>query len=274
MRLAHKHVLVTGGAHGIGRALCQRFAREGATAVTVVDLDLEGAREVAAEIGGQALAADVSRTADIERVVAAAEQTSGPIDLLCSNAGVAFSDAPGWLATSQSDAQWERIWRINVMAHVSAARAVLPGMIRRGGGYLLHTVSAAGLLNQIGDAAYSTTKHAALGFAESVAITHGDQGIGISVLCPQAVTTRMFRGEEFAAAAQAAKADGVLTPEEVAEAAVRGLETESFLILPHPQVLSYMQRKTADYDRWLRGMRRFRRGLIPTDDIMELGEED
>ncbi|MCZ6508919.1 MAG: SDR family NAD(P)-dependent oxidoreductase [Acidobacteria bacterium] len=274
MRVEKKHVLVTGGAHGIGRALCRRFAREGAAAVTVVDLDLEGARTVAAEVDGQALAADVSRASDIERVITTAEQTSGPIDLLCSNAGVAFSDAPGWLASSQSDAQWERIWRINVMAHVWAARAVLPGMIRRGGGYLLHTVSAAGLLNQIGDAAYSTTKHAALGFAESVAITHGDQGIGVSVLCPQAVTTRMFQGEEFAAAAQAAMADGVLTPEEVAEAVVRGLEAESFLILPHPQVLSYMQRKTADYDRWLRGMRRFRRGLIPSDDIMQLGEEE
>jgi NAD(P)-dependent dehydrogenase (short-subunit alcohol dehydrogenase family) len=273
-RVADKHVLVTGGAHGIGRALCRRFAQEGATAVTVVDLDLEGATAVAAEIDGQALAADVSRPSDIERAIATAEQSCGPIDLLCSNAGVAFSDAPGWLATSQSDAQWERIWRINVMAHVWAARAVLPGMIRRGGGYLLHTVSAAGLLNQIGDATYSTTKHAALGFAESVAITHGDQGIGISVLCPQAVTTRMFQGEEFAAAAKAAMADGVLTPEAVAEAAVRGLESESFLILPHPQVLSYMQRKTADYDRWLSGMRRFRRGLIPNDDIMELGEGD
>jgi len=271
MRVEAKHVLVTGGAHGIGRALCRRFHHEGARAVTVVDLERAAAESAAEEIGGLAIQADVSREEDIRGAIAHAAESRGPIDLLCSNAGVAFSDAPGWMATSQTDSQWEKIWRINVMAHVWAARAVLPGMIERRGGYLLHTVSAAGLLNQIGDAAYSTTKHAALGFAESVAITHGDQGIGVSVLCPQAVATRMFLGEEFEAAAQAAMADGVLSAEEVADSAVRGLEAESFLILPHPKVLEYLQRKTSDYDRWLAGMRRFRRRLVPSDDIMDLG---
>ncbi len=272
MRLKDKTVLITGGAHGIGRALAERFGREGA-AVAVADLEIDAAREVAAQVGGPALEADVAREDDVRRAVRETEARLGPIDLLCSNAGVAFSDSPGWMATSQTNEQWERIWKINVMAHVWGARAVLPGMIRRGSGYLMHTVSAAGLLNQIGDASYSTTKHAALGFAESVAITHGDQGIKVSVLCPQAVATRMFTSEEHSAAADAASADGVLSPEEVAEAVVRGLEAEGFLILPHASVAKYMSRKTSDYDRWLGGMRRFRRSLFPDDGIMDIPEE-
>jgi len=259
------HVLVTGGAHGIGAALCRRFRAEGARAVTVVDLDGSAATALAAELDGLGLEADISEEQQIQRAVAAAEQAHGPIGLYCSNAGVAYSDHPEWMATSQSNEQWDRIWRINVMAHVWGARAVLPGMIERGAGYFLHTVSAAGLLNQIGDASYSTTKHAALGFAESLAITHGDQGIGVSVLCPQAVATRMFQQAEHAAAATAASGDGVLKPEDVAEAVIAGLEAESFLILPHPQVRQYMERKVSDYDRWLGGMRRFRRRLFPND---------
>jgi NAD(P)-dependent dehydrogenase (short-subunit alcohol dehydrogenase family) len=271
---AGKTILVTGGAQGIGRALCERFHAAGAAAVAVVDLDAAGARRVADAVGGLALAADVSRLDEVRGAVARCEAELGPIDLLCSNAGVAFSDAPGWTAASQTDEQWDRIWRVNVMAHVWAARAVLPGMIRRGGGYFLNTVSAAGLLSQIGDAAYSTTKHAALGFAESLAITHGEQGIGVSVLCPQAVATGMFQGPEFEAAAAAAMADGVLTAEEVADCALRGLAEETFLILPHPQVRQYLERKAADYDRWLRGMRRFRRRLVPSDEAMALGPEE
>ncbi len=168
MRVRDKVVLITGGAHGIGRALAERFHREGARAVAVADLEIDAARAVADGIGGLALPADVSREPDVRRAVRETEKSLGPIDLLCSNAGVAYSDSPGWMATSQTDEQWQKIWEINVMAHVWGARAVLPGMIRRRAGYLLHTVSAAGLLNQIGDAAYSTTKHAALGFAESV----------------------------------------------------------------------------------------------------------
>ncbi len=195
-------------------------------------------------------------------MVAEAEAACGPLDLLCSNAGIAYSDAPGWMATSQPDEIWDRAWRINVMAHVWAARAVLPGMIARGGGYLLHTVSAAGLLNQIGDAVYSTTKHAALGFAEALAITHGDDGIGVSVLCPQAVRTGMFTGAGFEALAAAASADGVLSPREVAAAAIDGLAEERFLILPHPQVAEYVRRKADDPGRWIGGMRKFRRRLL------------
>lgn len=272
MKLKNKTVLITGGAHGIGRAMAERFHREGAT-VAVADLELDAAREVAERIGGPAYQVDVAREGDLRRAVCETEARLGPIDLLCSNAGVAFSDDPGWMATSQTNAQWEKIWKINVMAHVWGARAVLPGMIHRGGGYLLNTVSAAGLLNQIGDASYSTTKHAALGFAESLAITHGDQGIKVSVLCPQAVATRMFQTEEHSAAAKAASADGVLSAEDVADAVVQGLDEESFLILPHPAVSKYMGRKASDYDRWLGGMRRFRRSLFPDDGIMDLGAE-
>ncbi|MEM8933770.1 MAG: SDR family oxidoreductase [Acidobacteriota bacterium] len=265
MKVDGKVVLITGGGHGIGRAMAERFHAGGARAVAVADLDIDAARAVAETIGGLAIEVDVSDEAAIRRAVAETERVLGPIDLLCSNAGVAFSDAPGWTATSQTNAQWDRIWKINVMAHVWGARAVLPSMIERGGGTLLHTVSAAGLLNQIGDASYSTTKHAALGYAESLAITHGEQGIHVAVLCPQAVDTRMFSTAEHAAAAEAASADGVLSPEDVAAAVVDGLAAESFLILPHPRVLDYMQRKASDYDRWLNGMRRFRRRLFPED---------
>lgn len=273
MHLKDKVVLITGGAHGIGRALAERFHAAGARGIAVADLDGAAAATVAEGIGGLALTTDVSREDDIRQAVAATQQHFGPIDLMCSNAGLAMSDAPGWSATSQSNEQWETLWKVNVMAHVWGARAVLPGMIRRGGGHLLHTVSAAGLLNQIGDAAYSTSKHAALGFAESLAITHGEQGIRVSVLCPQAVATRMFTGTEHKAAAEAASADGVLSAEDVAEVTLQGLEDEAFLILPHPQVRDYITRKAGDYERWLRGMQRFRRRLFPDDTMMDLGEE-
>ncbi len=265
MQIEGRVVLVTGAANGIGRALAERCQREGAAGVGVADLDGAGARRVAEAIGGLGIEVDVADEHAIRRAVAVTEQRLGPIDLLCSNAGVAFSDAPGWMATSQTNQQWEKIWKINVMAHVWGARAVLPGMIERGAGYLLQTVSAAGLLNQIGDAAYSTTKHAALGFAESLAITHGEQGIGVSVLCPQAVQTAMFGGgndPQMKPLADAASGDGVLSPDEVAAMAVAGLAEERFLILPHPQVRKYLGHKATDYERWLKGMRRIRHSLF------------
>lgn len=261
MKLEGKAVLITGGGHGIGRAMALRFRQEGARAVAVADIDAEAVKGVANEVDGLALRCDVSREEKLREAVKATEERFGALDLLCSNAGVAFSDAPGWMAASQTNEQWQRAWEINVMAHVWGARAVLPGMIRRGEGYLLNTVSAAGLLNQIGDAVYSTTKHAALGFAESVAITHGDEGIGVSALCPQAVDTRMFTTAEHAAAAEAAAVDGLLSPDDVASAVIEGLDHERFLILPHPNVSEYARRKASDHDRWLSGMRRFRRSL-------------
>jgi NAD(P)-dependent dehydrogenase (short-subunit alcohol dehydrogenase family) len=252
--LKDKVVVVTGGADGIGRALCRRFAAEGAAAVVIADINAAGAEAVAAEIGGWAVTADVARESDIVHLVKAVIERHGAIDLFCSNAGIIIE---GGVETK--DEEWDAIWSVNVRAHVYAARAVLPGMLARGGGYLLQTVSAAGLLSQIGSAPYSVTKHAALGLAEWLAITYGDQGIRVSVLCPQGVRTNMLMrprpgGESFLMA-------GAITPEQVAEAAVQGIADERFLILPHPEVAEYFQRKASDYDRWLRGMRRLQAGV-------------
>ncbi len=259
MKIQDKVVVVTGAGSGIGRGMCRRFHNGGARGVAVVDRDAASAQAVADEIGGIALTADVSKQSDIENAIRSAESEFGPVDLFCSNAGVAFSDGnPDW-AASGTDDQWQTAWEVNVLAHLYAARAVLPGMIERGSGYLLNTVSAAGLLNQIGDAAYSTTKHAAIGLAESLSITHGDQGIKVSVLCPQYVRTAMTETFEQSGMFTA---DGVLTPEEVADSVIAGLETETFLILPHPQVRVYFEKKAADYDRWLGGMRKLRRQFV------------
>ena len=255
MKVQGKVVVVTGGAEGIGAALCRRFAAEGAAHVAVVDRNGAGARAVAAEIGGTAYETDVSDGAAVAAMAAAVEADQGRIDLFCSNAGVGDGDPDRDNAVSSPDAIWARAWGVNVMAHVHAARAVIPGMVARGEGYLLNTVSAAGLLSQIGGAVYSTTKHAAVGLAESLAITHGDQGIKVSILCPQGVDTAMLRQ---GGSGSPQSLDGVLTPDEVAGHVVEGLEVEQFLILPHKEVLTYMQRKTTDYDRWLGGMRRLR----------------
>ncbi len=248
MEIRDTVAVVTGGANGIGAALARRFAAAGARAVVVVDLDLAGAEAVADEVHGVAFKADVGVEADVVRVVRQTEQRCGRIDLWCSNAGILFL---GGVETP--NAQWQKIWDVNVMAHVYAARAVLPGMLARGGGYLLHTASAAGLLSQIGSATYSVTKHAVVALAEWLSITHGEQGIKVSVLCPQAVRTNMLAGTEDGGVAGL---DGVIEPEQVAQAVVEGLADERFLILPHPQVAEYVRRKAADYDRWLGGMRR------------------
>ena len=255
MQVRDKVVLVTGGASGIGKALCKRFAQEGARAVVVADINEKGAKALADKIGSLGLKCDVSVEADLRHAVDTALKHYGPVDLMCSNAGIFFGDGGEGMATSLPNDRWQRMWEVNLMAHVYAARAVLPSMIERGSGYFLHTASAAGLLSQIGDAAYSTTKHAAIGFAESLAITHGDQGIKVSVLCPQGVDTPMLAGLTDSPQA----GDGLLSPEAVADAVIEGLAAERFLILPHPQVTTYMQRKVADYDRWLGGMRKLRR---------------
>ncbi|TXS91280.1 SDR family oxidoreductase [Parahaliea maris] len=256
MQVAGKIIVVTGGANGIGKALCERFAAEGAERVVVADLERDNARVVAEAIGGDAYGVDVRDEQQIAAMVLEVEAKYGRIDLFCSNAGIIAGDGEPWWATSAPNSTWQAMWDIHVMSHVYAARACLPGMIERGEGYFLNTASAAGLLNQVGDAAYSTTKHAAIGFAEALAITHGDDGIKVSALCPQAVATRMIGENKDGGTAGV---DGVITPEAVAQAVVEGLEEEAFLILPHKEVVEYRAHKAANYDRWLGGMRKLRR---------------
>ena len=261
MELAGRNVVVTGAGSGIGRAMSIRFASEGAT-VTVADLTAEAIDDTVAVItaaGGQARGqvADVADEPQVIALAKAAVAAFGPIDLFCSNAGVAAGGGP-----EAPDADWSRSWNVNLMAHVYAARAVLPAMIERGEGYLLQTASAAGLLTNIGAAPYSVTKHAAVGFAEWVAITYGDRGIKVSCLCPQGVRTPMLLGGIGASAGDAVLASGgMLEPEDVAAAVVQGLRTEEFLILPHPEVRTYLQQKVDNYDRWLGGMRKLQRRL-------------
>ncbi len=250
MQIKDKVVVVTGAGSGIGRALCERFAREGAGAIVVADINADSVADTEAAIESSTrtlgMTCDVAQESAVEALVAAALEQFGHIDLFCSNAGI-FT--PG--DENVSTAEWQRIWDINVMGHIFAARAVLPSMLARGEGYLLNTASAAGLLSQIGSAPYAVTKHAAVGFAEWLAITYGGRGIKVSVLCPQAVRTAMTAGGTGAAGV-----DGMLEPEQLAESVMATLAAERFLILPHPEVLTYMRRKTDDYDRWLGGMRR------------------
>ena len=263
MQLAGKVVVVTGGGHGIGRALCRRFAMEGTHGVVVADVDAAAARRVASETGGLAVGADVTIEDDVRRLVALANNAFGQIDLFCSNAGIAVDGGP-----EVPDADWDRIWRVNVMAHVQATRAVLPQMLERGEGYLLQTISAAGLLSQVGSAPYSVTKHAALGFAEWLSITYYDTGIRVSALCPQGVKTDMLLNS--GAGAGGFLMEGALEPEQVADAVVHGLAEEQFLILPHPEVLEYFRRKASDYDRWLKGMRRLQNRLVESNMLPSL----
>ena len=255
MKLQDKIVVVTGGGNGIGRALCRRFAAEGAKAVVVADIEAPAARQVAIELGCQDFSLDVSVESDVQMLVDETLKKYGQIDLFCSNAGVAIDGDQ-----CVPDREWERIWEINVKAHIFAARAVLPSMLARKEGYLLQTVSAAGLLTSIGSAPYAVTKHAALAFAEWLSITYGGCGIKVSALCPQGVKTRML---EQAAGGESFLLEGALTAEQVADAVVKGLEAEQFLILPHPEVMEYFRRKAADYDRWLRGMRRLQASVQP-----------
>jgi NAD(P)-dependent dehydrogenase (short-subunit alcohol dehydrogenase family) len=278
VEITGKVAVVTGGASGVGRALCLGLAERGAAGVVVCDIDREGAAKVAAEIeaghgaagGHRAIAvhADVSKEADVQALVASAEAL-GPVGLFFSNAGIIVAGGP-----EASDEAWARIWAINVQSHIYVARTVLPGMLARGAGYLEITASAAGLLTQLGSAPYAVTKHAAVALAEWLAITYGDQGIVVSCLCPQAFTSNLLNtsrrelGEEELPAAEGwsggsaqAAVDGVLTSDQVAAAALDAVGTEQFLILPHPDVATYERRRAADRARWLRGMRRMQARL-------------
>jgi NAD(P)-dependent dehydrogenase (short-subunit alcohol dehydrogenase family) len=264
-----KIAVVTGGGNGIGRAICRRLASDGVK-VVVVDLDKEAASAVAAEIDGVSYCVDVANGAEMLALIDDIEDNVGPIDLFASNAGVVFGDGKSGSASADGvladiEDRWDTSWRINVMAHVYAARALLPRMTARGAGYLVNTVSAAGLLSAIGDSAYSATKHAAIGFAEAVAIRHGDDGIRVSVVCPQAVATRMLDLATGPGAEEnvfgGADLDGIASPEQVAESIVEGVAAGRFLITPHPEVIDYFQNKAANYDRWIGGMRKLRRKL-------------
>ncbi|MDA0681466.1 MAG: SDR family NAD(P)-dependent oxidoreductase [Proteobacteria bacterium] len=261
--------VVTGGGHGIGRALCRRLHEDGVTAV-VVDIDAAAAKTVASSLDGHAFALDASAEIAVKDLIEKVEAEIGAIDLFVSNAGVGFGDGEEGAASKgggirSTDDRWDACWRVNVMAHVYAARYLLPRMIARGGGYIASVASAAGLLSQIDDAAYSATKHAAVAFAESLAITHGEQGINVSVVCPQAVATRMIGIEDDSVSTGGGfggnDVDGILSAKQVADCIVDGIYEKTFLILPHPQVVNYVQRKASDRDRWITGMQRFRRRI-------------
>ena len=261
--------VVTGGGHGIGRALSRRLAKDGAR-VVVADLDGDAAGTVATEIGGIAKQLDVSDEAAMMALVDTVESDVGPIDLFISNAGVGFGDGTSGAISAEGgmnpiDDRWTASWNINVMAQVYAARAVIPRMLERGGGRIINIASAAGLLSQIGDAAYSATKHASVGFTESLAINYGDDGIAVSVVCPQAVATRMIGIEDDSGKTEGGfrgnDVDGILPADDAADIIIDQALEGRFLILTHPQVATYIQRKTGDYDRWIGGMRKFRRSL-------------
>lgn len=258
MKVRGKIALVTGAGRGIGRALGREFLRRGAEGVAVADLDGGLALATARELGGLGLQCDVSDAGAVRAMVEATAARFGRVDILVSNAGLGVQALDLDDALSESDAEWQRMWSVHVMAHVHACRAVLPGMLERGSGHLVSVASAAGLLSQAGDTAYSVTKHGAVALAESLAIAYGDRGIGVSVVCPQYVATAMTGLDE---ATGAGAIPGVLTVEQAATAIADGIERDDFLVLTHPEVLGYFQKKAADYGRWLAGMRRVRDGL-------------
>jgi NAD(P)-dependent dehydrogenase (short-subunit alcohol dehydrogenase family) len=265
MELEGKVAVVTGGAGGIGRALAHRFVEEGARGVLVADL--RGTAEVAAGIGDRVAGfdGDVSEEATVRALVARAEETFGPVDLFCANAGVAVG-----IGLEDDEAVWDLAFGVNIRSHIYAARALVPGWTERGGGYFLTTASAAGMLTQIGSAPYAVTKHAAVAFAEWLSVTYGSAGIRVSCLCPMGVNTPLLgadahdRSDDQQMATRAVTAAGaVLEPEQVADAVVAALREERFLVLPHPEVLEFFRRKADDYDRWLRGMRRLQASITP-----------
>jgi NAD(P)-dependent dehydrogenase (short-subunit alcohol dehydrogenase family) len=258
MELEGKVVIVTGGAGGIGKALAWRFAEEGAAGVVVADLERAAPDAVAAEIGERAIgfAGDVSDEATVRALIARAEEAFGPVDLFCANAGVAVG-----IGLEDDDAVWDLAFGVNIRSHIYAARALVPGWVERGSGYFLTTASAAGMLTQIGSAPYAVTKHAAVAFAEWLSVTYGASGIRASCLCPMGVNTAMLNAgvdaEDGVTAGDVVRAaGGVIEPEQVADDVVAALREERFLVLPHPEVLTFFQRKASDYDRWLAGMRR------------------
>ena len=265
MDLVDRNVVVTGGASGIGRAMCRAFAREGVRGVVVADLNGEGAQAVATDLADQgfpaiAVTTDVSDETAVLALVAEAESAFGAVDVFCANAGIVVT---GGIEVPDTD--WQRMWSVNVQSHIYAARAVVPAMLERGEGYLVHTASAAGLLTQLGSAPYSVTKHAVVALAEWLSITHGDAGLRVSCLCPQGVWTAMTGADDLGsrdATVSTVGRDGMLDPEVVADAVIEAVGDERFLILPHPEVATYEQRRAGDRERWLRAMRAMQAQLV------------
>ena len=257
MELQDKVTIVTGGASGIGRAICKVFTAEGAT-VVAVDMNADGVAETAREIGGVAMTADVSKEDDIQSVVDRTIEQSGRVDLLFSNAGISRGPETGATGVDLlgDNAGWEESWAVNTMSHVYAARAVLPHMLERGEGYICSTASAAGLLTSLGGASYAVTKHGAVAFAEFLSMTYGDDGIKVSCLCPQGVQTPMLFNDADRSPLGNFLLEGSVQPEDAADVVVQAIREETFLILPHPEVREFLRRKGDDPDRWLRGMRR------------------
>jgi NAD(P)-dependent dehydrogenase (short-subunit alcohol dehydrogenase family) len=256
MKLANRTVVITGAAGGIGRALARRCAAEGAR-VAVTDIQADGLERVAAELGQDhlAIAAHATDEPALRDLLGRVESTLGPVEVFFANAGVAVGTDP----LETADEVWDRAFAVNVRAHIAAARLLLPGWLARGEGYFVATASAAGLLTQIGSAPYAVTKHAAVAFAEWLSVTYGDRGVRVSCLCPMGVRTAMLQGEELSHRV-VRSAGAVLGPDEVAAVTLEAMEQERFLVLPHPEVLTFFQRKAADYDRWLTGMRRLQAG--------------
>jgi NAD(P)-dependent dehydrogenase (short-subunit alcohol dehydrogenase family) len=257
MELRDRNVVITGAGSGIGRGLAERFAKEAPATLVLADIDSGAVQAVAAEVGGVAVQADVGREEDIKRLIERAREVGGPIDVFFSNAGIGGAHG----GPEVPDEVWDRAWRINVMAHVWAARALLPEMVERGDGYLLSTASAAGILTEVGTQVYSVTKHAAVAVAEWLSVNHADAGIKVSCLCPLGVRTPMLEGAlENTVGGAALLRDELLEPSEVAEVVVAAMREERFLIFPHPQVAKYWGFKVGDNERWLAGMRRMVRG--------------
>ena len=256
MELHGKNIVITGAGSGIGASLARAAALKGAN-VVVSDINEPNAATIAAEIGGIAVPCDVTKEDQIQQLVAKAEAENGPIDLFCSNAGLAFGEPSH--AASASNEQWQTCWDVHVMAHVFASRAVLPSMIERKQGYLVNIASAAGLLCQIGDAAYSATKHAAVSLAESLAITHKSDGISVSVVCPQYVATPLTGYNEVGASNEEI---GVISAEQVANTIIEGIEAEKFMIHTHPDVKGYFEARAGNHDYWISGMQRMREKII------------
>lgn len=248
-------VVVTGAGSGIGEALARRFAKESPRALILADRNADSVARVADDLGVVAMTVDVSSAGDNQRLVDDTEESFGPIDLFCANAGI------GIIGDEQTDpAEWDRLWQVNTMSHVHAAKALMPGWLSRGEGYFLSTASAAGLLTNLKAAQYSVTKHAAVAFAEWLAITYGDKGIKVSCLCPMGVDTPLL---DVATEFHDLLSPHAITPEAVADAVVDGLDREAFLILPHEDVIRYFQNKANDYDRWIGGMRKLQRSVFP-----------